>query len=215
MADFFERVDELRSLLGLSQNQFMLKLALRRNVYSMWKSGAQAADRDTAMRIADRWHVSLDSLWGRPGTLHLEPSPALAAAQESLAAELAENDTKGSPRERLVICFQRLTIPTRLPSLSVDAWCDWLRWRPEDWDEAVRGSLEVGEVQVRGAAFFLGWYEGWEPWSRWIRTGTAGELVGVRETAWKRTAEIATRAGLDPVDLRRLIKERATQTPGL
>lgn len=203
----YERVEELRLMLGLSRRQMMMRIGLQPATYSMWRPGKQQPSLDSLALLAETWHVSLDSLMGRGR--RLEPSPDLQEAQEALASRLAiQGDHLGSPTDRLRLCWTLLTGDGGfLPCLTVQVWSDWIRWTPEDWESCLAKQLDAGPHQLRGAARFLGWYDWETAWYHWLSTGRAQSLDPISEHAWKRFYAAVLDAGWDLVDLKRLIAQ--------
>jgi transcriptional regulator with XRE-family HTH domain len=211
MATPFERVDELRRLLRLNQIEFAARLDMSKQVYTMWKSGQQDVVANSLALIADRWHVSLDSLWGRPGTSGVEPAPDLRSAQEALLLSLGKADYQADPGEPVIQCYRLLVGvvgggPGLLPTLSDEAWADWLGWSMDEWDAALLDPRLIGDDQIAGAAMLCGWYDGRRAWVNWFRSGHAAELRPGVDRVLRVLADFWTHSGGDAIDLRRVLQ---------
>jgi transcriptional regulator with XRE-family HTH domain len=209
---FAERVVQLRDRLGLNNTEFCERIGTKKQVFSMWTAGKQKADRDTLLQMCNRWGVDMDSLWGQPGSDGLEPSPLLRKAQETILNHLTQiGDVPGSSTSRIVLLWTLLTKPREADGLGihlpleVSAWTDWLRWSEDDWRKASTGEKEVGEHQVDGAAFLLGWSLGQDAWAEWIKTGRSASLQPSYRIMWERLADEAGKARMDIIEIRRLI----------
>lgn len=168
-ASAYERLEELRRLLNLSKRQMMLRVGLKPATYSMWRPGKQQPSLDSLALIALYWHVSLDSLMGRGKGL--EPSPDLRIAQCELVNRVKEaGEVSGTPGHRLVMCWEVLA-GELLPSLSMEAWVDWIGWTGDEWQLARQRKLEPGGEQIQAAAFFLGWESRVDAWRQWLLNG--------------------------------------------
>lgn len=207
---FVQRVEELRKLLGLRQDEFVIRVGKSKSVYSQWLRRANKADRDTLIAICSRWHVGLDSLWGSDATVSIEPSPALSVAQSKLITYLGQRgDDLKTATERLILCFDLLTKTETdgglnlLPSLTLDAWLDWIRWDKESWAEAVAGNIDAGSYQIAGAAMFLGWYDRRAAFVSWIRTGRCSSLAPIADDKALSLGRWLLASGIDEITLRR------------
>jgi transcriptional regulator with XRE-family HTH domain len=65
MADFAQRLKELRTARNLTQTRLAELLEISPRVYSRWETGDVTPHFDTIVRIADTLGVSLDELAGR------------------------------------------------------------------------------------------------------------------------------------------------------
>lgn len=62
---FAERLKALRKGRGITQAQFSENFNISRGTIGMWETGRREPDFETAIRIADYFHVSVDYLIGR------------------------------------------------------------------------------------------------------------------------------------------------------
>jgi transcriptional regulator with XRE-family HTH domain len=65
MANFAQRLKELRSQRKLTQNRLSELMGISPRVYSRWETGDVVPHFDTIVRLADTLGVSLDELAGR------------------------------------------------------------------------------------------------------------------------------------------------------
>lgn len=59
------RLKELRAKKGLSQSAFAKAFGVAQNTVSNWENGNRTLDAETASRIANYFHVTVDYLLGR------------------------------------------------------------------------------------------------------------------------------------------------------
>lgn len=62
---FAKRLKVLRKRLGITQAQFAEVFKIAHGTIAMWETGRREPDFETAIRIADYFHVSVDYLIGR------------------------------------------------------------------------------------------------------------------------------------------------------
>lgn len=62
---FSERLKQLRRKRGITQIQFAQDFNISKGTIGMWETGRREPDFETATRIADYFHVSMDHLLGR------------------------------------------------------------------------------------------------------------------------------------------------------
>lgn len=202
-----ERVEELRGLIGLTQEKFAQRIGLTKSAYSQWKAGRQEVGSASLNLMAERWQVSLDSLWAREGTDWVEPSPALKKAQELLLLLLSREDTPGTAGARVVRVYTLLTGSQTdiglLPSLTSDSWAEWLKWEPEEWLAGLADPGRIGEAQMKGAAMVAGWYDLRRTWLTWFQTGRASDLSPDASRLIQELARRFAQSGGDIIDLRR------------
>jgi transcriptional regulator with XRE-family HTH domain len=67
MANFAERLLELRDTKGLSQDQLAKELRVNTRTYQRYESGEREPKLSTLIAMADFFEVSLDDLAGREG----------------------------------------------------------------------------------------------------------------------------------------------------
>ena len=76
-----DALQRLRKSRGYSQQQVADELGISRQTYSNYELGKREANYETLRRLADYFHVSVDSLLGTPATDHSEPENAISLAQ--------------------------------------------------------------------------------------------------------------------------------------
>ncbi len=67
MANFAQRLKQLRTTRNLTQTRLAELLAISPRVYSRWETGDVTRHFDTLVRFAELLEVSLDDLAGRKG----------------------------------------------------------------------------------------------------------------------------------------------------
>jgi transcriptional regulator with XRE-family HTH domain len=212
LATCIERVDRLRSILGLNQKDFLERIGKSKGAYSNWLHGDAYPD---VIKIAERWHVSDDSLRARPGTLDLEPAPDLREAREVLTAHLSQMDTTAlTPTKRICLINKLITASPEdgglglIPTLEVAPWAEWLHWTESDWYAAVGGFIPAGHRQIEQTALFVGWFAGAASWSQWIRTGFPEPLREADNRTKERYLMAAERSGFSTADLKEFMRSR-------
>ena len=65
MANFAQRLKELRTIRKLTQNRLAELLNVKPRVYSRWETGDAVPHFDTIVRLADILGVTLDEMAGR------------------------------------------------------------------------------------------------------------------------------------------------------
>ena len=66
------RIKELREAQGLSQKALAIDLHVTQPTISAWESGAKKMSNESATRVADFFHVSMDYLLGRSDSHDIE-----------------------------------------------------------------------------------------------------------------------------------------------
>lgn len=203
MATVIDRIDELNHLLGLSQNQFTLRLGIKaRAAYTNWKNG-QEPDKDTICAIARRWCISLDSLYAEEGTHSIEPSPQLEAAQQRLVALFSGHDVHTSIFDRVMSVHKVISSTT---GMSKEAWCEWMQESPEGWDQLVATRTTPTRI-LKHVAFLAGWYAGQAAWMEWLKEGHKDSLTPQSDAEQKRIMQYIAMKGWTKADLMRLGRE--------
>ena len=78
MAEFKDRIKELRTMMDLSQDDLARKLDVTKQTVSQYERGIRRPDMDSAIALADIFNVSIDYLYG------VEDRTPLLLAQDEL-----------------------------------------------------------------------------------------------------------------------------------
>lgn len=213
MALFFDRVQELLSLVGWEPAQLYTALGLDKTTFAKWKAGATEANRDVLKDMARRFLISVDSLVAVEGTSSLEPSPALRRAHTLLIEGIQEaNFSPETAPQRLTLSFELLQ--AALPGLTIETWAAYLRTTVGGWLEIRHGYKQPTDENLAGAAHLLGWYELQGAWLHWLATGSLDRLKGPSEEAMERIMRRARLMGILETDIQETINRRlAEQNP--
>lgn len=189
-----ERLNELLGLLGMQPSQLASILQVSSAAVSQWRNSKTVPDRNALVAMSTRWHVSIDSLAGIPGTDHLEPSPSLIKAQALVTDEvIGHGNDNTTPVERLVVLYR--LFQKHLPGLTREGWSEYLKCDPDRWVAIKAGARQPADSQYQGAAFFAGWRNLSSAWELWLSTGDIGGLIGPSKATMERIIKAVSAKG--------------------